>query len=151
MDISKIEKFLTIEEIKNLRIKYTHALDTNDMEAASLVFAEDAICQTDREPWNGRAEIKQGLEKAFKDFDLYKRGRYPFLHLISNHLIELNVDDTASGSCYLIDNVTEREPGENPLLLLGVYKDEYRKINGQWYITGSNLEVVWPFVNDKQK
>lgn len=149
MNNSKIEKLLTIEEIKNLRIKYAHALDKNDIEAASLVFSEDAVCQTDRDPWNGRQEIKAGLEKAFKDYDTYNRGRYPFLHLVSNHLIEINDDNTASGSCYLIDNVTEREPNENPLLLLGIYRDEYKKIDEQWFIVSSTLDVVWPFDDKK--
>ncbi|MCS3531268.1 nuclear transport factor 2 family protein [Chryseobacterium sp. JUb7] len=149
MDNRTIEKLLIIEEIRNLRIKYAHALDKNDIETASLVFSEDAICQTDREPWNGRKEIKAGLEKAFKEYDVYKRERYPFLHLVSNHLIELNDDGSASGSCYLIDSVTGREPSENPLLLLGIYRDEYKKIDEQWFITSSALDVVWPF-NDKK-
>lgn len=149
MNSEKFEKLLDIEEIRNLRIRYTHALDKNDMEAASQVFAADAVCQTDREPWNGRQEIKAGLEKAFNDYDIKKRGRYPFLHLISNHLIELNDDGTASGSCYLTDNVTERAPEESTLLLLGIYRDEYRKVDDKWFITASSLDVVWPFADEK--
>lgn len=81
MDDNRIEKLLNIEEIKNLRIRYTHALDSNDIEGASLVFAENAVCTTDREPWIGRQEIREGLEKAFRDYDTHNKGRYPFLHL----------------------------------------------------------------------
>lgn len=144
MDYTKVEKLLSIEEIKNLRIRYTYALDQNDMDGASSVFSEDAVCQTDREPWNGRQEIKEGLQKAFRDHDTKNNGRYPFLHLISNHLIEIIDDNTATGSCYLIDHVTQRRPDQSPLLLLGVYRDRYKKINDQWYITNSDLDVVWP-------
>ena len=143
MDYSKIENLLAVEEIKNLRIKYTHALDKNDMEAASLIFSEDAICQTDRNPWNGRKEIKEGLQKAFNDYDKKNMGSYPFLHIISNHWVEVT-GNTAKGSCYLLDTVTQREPEDHPLLLLGIYIDEYKKIDDKWYITKSELNVVWP-------
>lgn len=143
MDTKKIEELLTIEEIKNLRVKYTHFLDANQIEEASMLFAEDTICQTDREPWNGRAAVKEGLQKAFNDFDIAQRGRYPFLHVISNQLVELKSEDTAIGTCYLTDHVTGRPAEESTLLLLGVYRDEYKKIDGQWFIQNSSLDVVY--------
>lgn len=143
MNIDKLQQLLDIEDIKNLRIKYTHLLDANRIEEASLLFAADAICQTDREPWNGRTAIKEGLQKAFNDYDEHNKGRYPFLHVISNQWIEVIDDITAKGSCYLTDNITGRKSQESTLLLLGVYQDEYKKINGQWFIQNSSLEVVW--------
>ena len=52
--------------------------------------------------------------------------------------------DTAEGRCYLIDFETASKSDPNPLLLLGLYADSYRHIDGAWRITSSKLEVVWP-------
>jgi hypothetical protein len=144
MDISTIEKFIAIEEIKNLRIRYAHYLDSNNIEKVISLFSDDAICQTDRNPWRGRSEIKSGLEKAFSDYDQQRHGSYPFLHAITNQWIELTSPDTAEGRCYLIDLVSERNNGESPLLLLGLYSDEYKLLDGKWYINRSRLDIIWP-------
>ena len=63
---------------------------------------------------------------------------------MSNHWIELLDDDHAQGRCYLIDFATQKPAGENPLLLLGLYADEYRRVDGQWLISRTRLDVVWP-------
>jgi hypothetical protein len=145
MDLQKnIGRLLDIESIKNLRIRYTHALDSNNVDDAVAVFSEDAFCQTDRDPWIGKAAIKQGLKKAFVDYDSRNYGSYPFMHVVSNHLIELKNENKATGKCYLVDTITQRDKGVSPLLLLGVYMDEYEKIDGQWLIVKSNLNVNWP-------
>lgn len=141
--MDKIDKLLAIEEIKNLRIRYTHLLDSNQIGDITNLFSEDALCQTDREPWRGRTEIKKGLEKAFSDFDIKNETQYPFLHVVTNQHVELLGENEARGICYLTDNVTQRNKSDSTLLLLGIYKDEYKKINGQWFITKSNLDVVW--------
>lgn len=144
MSTQALEKLLKIEEIKNLRIRYAHYLDSKNFEALISLFTEDAICQTDRNPWRGREEIREGLKKAFADYDTHNHGSYPFLHAITNQWVELTGEDTAEGRCYLIDLVTQREQNVNPLLLLGIYADEYKDIDGHWYISRSRLDLAWP-------
>ena len=61
-----------------------------------------------------------------------------------NHQIVLTDKTTAQGECYLIDFVTSREQSESPLLLVGRYLDRYEKVDGQWRISHSKLDVVWP-------
>lgn len=139
-----IEKLVHTEAIKNLRIQYSHLLDTNQMERVAQLFTEDAVCQTDRTPWVGRVAIQQGLEKAFQDFDEQSHGSYPFMHAVTNHWVEITGPTTATGRCYLIDLLTERPLEERPLLLLGVYVDTYELIDGQWYIQKSLLDIAWP-------
>ena len=46
---------------------------------------------------------------------------------------------------------TASKADPNPLLLLGLYADEYRRINGQWRITHTRLEVVWPQRNSSRE
>ena len=142
-----LKTLLHIEAIKNLRIKYSHFLDTNQMDKVAALFTENAVCQTDRTPWKGRNEIQQGLEKAFADFDTRNYGSYPFLHAVTNHLVEITGPITAQGKCYLIDLLTERPVEDLPLLLLGLYVDEYELIEGTWYIAASRLDIAWPSRN----
>ncbi|WP_166219530.1 nuclear transport factor 2 family protein [Pseudomonas atagonensis] len=139
-----LDRLLTLEAIRNLRLRYCHHLDANRMDLLAKLFTEDAICQVDRGRWTGRAAITQGLSQAFAAFDTQARGAYPFLHAVSNHWIEILADDRAEGRCYLIDFATQKPAGENPLLLLGLYADEYRRIEGQWLISRTRLDVVWP-------
>jgi len=140
----KIEQLLNIEAIKNLRILYSHYLDSNRLVELTQLFTIDAIVQTDRNPWKGREEIYTGLDKAFKEYDQNNHGNYPFLHAVTNHWIELTGATTAKGRCYLIDLVTGRPKNERPLLLLGLYHDKYSLVADKWQISESRLDLVWP-------
>jgi hypothetical protein len=92
----------------------------------------------------GIEAIQSGLNDAFKLYDRDHRENYPFMHAITNHWVQLTGPDTAQGRCYLIDFETASKPDPNPLLLLGIYADEYTRIDGEWRITHTRLEVVWP-------
>ena len=144
MDNQKIEQLLHIEAIKNLRILYSHYLDSNKLKELTHLFTVDAVVQTDRDPWCGREGIYAGLDKAFKDYDKSNHGNYPFLHAITNHWVEITGPTTAQGRCYLIDLVTGRPKNESPFLLLGLYADEYVLIGEKWQISKSRLDLVWP-------
>lgn len=50
----------------------------------------------------------------------------------------------ATGACYLLDFVSDRPQAQHPFLLLGRYIDQYVKVNGEWRIAHSELDVVWP-------
>lgn len=144
MNTGEINKLIAKEEIKNLRIRYAHYLDSNNLAALAELFTTDAICQTDRTPWRGREEIREGLTIAVADYDKHNHGNYPFMHAIMNQWVELTGENTAEGRCYLIDLVTQRPIEESTLLLLGVYADEYKFIEGKWYISRSRLDLIWP-------
>ena len=53
-------------------------------------------------------------------------------------------ENHAHGSCYLLDFVTDRAASQHPFLLLGHYVDHYVRINGEWRIAHTALDVVWP-------
>jgi len=141
---TEIKALLDREEIRDLRIMYAHHLDSNNFAALDQVFSEDAVVEVTVGKMEGIAAIRAGLNDAFKLFDRDDHGSYPFMHAITNHWVKLTGPDSAQGRCYLIDFETASKPDPNPLLLLGLYADEYRRINGQWRITSTRLEVVWP-------
>lgn len=143
MDI-KLKALLDREEIRALRTLYAHHLDSNNIAALDQVFSADAVVQVTVGNMHGIDAIRTGLAEAFTLFDRDKQGSYPFMHAIVNHWIQLTGPDTAQGRCYLIDFETASKPDPNPLLLLGLYADQYQRIDGEWRITHTRLEVVWP-------
>lgn len=139
-----IKCLLDREEIRNLRTLYSHHLDSNNIAALDQVFAADAVVEVTVGKMEGIDAIRAGLDGAFKLYDRDHRGSYPFMHAIANHWVKLTGPDSAEGRCYLIDFETASKPDPNPLLLLGLYADQYRRIDGEWRITSTRLEVVWP-------
>lgn len=149
MDI-KLKALLDREEIRALRTLYAHHLDSNNIAALDQVFSADAVVEVTVGKMQGIDAIRAGLAEAFTLFDRDKQGSYPFMHAIVNHWIQLTGPDTAQGRCYLIDFETASKPDPNPLLLLGLYADQYQRIDGEWRITHTRLEVVWPERNTRE-
>ncbi|KMN08762.1 MULTISPECIES: nuclear transport factor 2 family protein [Pseudomonas] len=149
MDI-KLKALLDREEIRALRTLYAHHLDSNNIAALDQVFSADAVVEVTVGKMQGIDAIRAGLAEAFTLFDRDKQGSYPFMHAIVNHWIQLTGPDTAQGRCYLIDFETASKPDPNPLLLLGLYADQYQRIDGEWRITHTRLEVVWPERNARE-
>jgi hypothetical protein len=139
-----VKELLDREEIRNLRTLYAHHLDSNNIDALHQVFSDDAVVEVTVGKMEGIEAIKEGLRQAFNLYDRDLRGSYPFLHAIANHWVKLTGPDTAIGRCYLIDFETASKSDPNPLLLLGLYADEYQRTDGEWRITRTRLEVVWP-------
>lgn len=142
----KVQKLIDLEEIKNLRIKYAHFLDSNSIAELSEVFAVDAVVNVGQGEMQGREAIQAGLAQAFAQYDREQHGTHPFLHAVTNQWVELIDADTAQGRCYLLDlhTVTNTNAQRDQWILLGMYADEYRRIDGRWYITRSRLDVAWP-------
>ncbi|MRX10085.1 nuclear transport factor 2 family protein [Pseudoduganella sp. FT25W] len=139
-----VQKLLDLEEIKNLRMLYGHYLDSNSLTELAELFAPDAVCNFGAGDIHGREAIRDGLAKAFIEYDVERHGSYPFLHAVTNQWVEIVDADTAQGRCYLLDLHTVSKPGRDPWILLGMYADEYQRIDGRWYIARSQLDVVWP-------
>jgi hypothetical protein len=123
--MERIERLLAIEEIRNLRIKYAHLLDTNNTGLLGELFTADAICDAGRGQWEGRATIVDGMSAAFAEYDRAHTGLYPFHHVITNHWVECTGPGTAEGRAYLVDVQTGQD--QDRWILLGTYADEYRR------------------------
>lgn len=136
-------KLLDIEQIKNLRVLYSHYLDSADVDNLVSLFTEDAVCDFGRGIWRGREELRRNFIEVHQHFDTNNKGSYPYLHAVTNHWVEITGEDSAEGRCYLLDYVTA-DPAKSPLLLLGVYADEYRKTEAGWRISRSRIDFVWP-------
>lgn len=140
----RISDLLDREEIRNLRQHYSQLLDSNNAERMGEVFTENAEVVVTVGSMKGLAAIKQSLSDAYQQFDSQKRAHFPFIHAITNHNVTITGENTAIGSCYLLDLVTDRPSAAHPFLLLGRYEDEYVRVNGEWRIAKTALDVVWP-------
>ncbi|MBB3386203.1 MULTISPECIES: nuclear transport factor 2 family protein [unclassified Rhizobium] len=138
----QLQRLLDIEEIRSLRIRYSHVLDSGKVEGFHNVFADDAVVAVTVGKMEGIEAIKTGLAEAYETFDYRKARNYPFLHAVTNHAVTITSSSEAEGLCYLLDWVTGREKG-HPVLLLGLYSDKYRRENGKWKIYHTQLDVIW--------
>ena len=142
--MTELEEFLEIERIKKLRILYSHYFDSNDLDRMVDLFTDDVICEFGPYGvWHGKAEMRKNYEDVHAHWDKLKRGPYPYMHITTNHWVEITGPESAEGRCYLIDTVTADQE-RNALLLLGIYDDEYKKVAGKWKIHRTRLDFVWP-------
>lgn len=145
----KLDELLAIEEIKNLRLAYSAYFDSQDIEKLGTIFAEDAVCEFDDEyggDWVGREAIKANYAAVAEQVGT----PYNAIHAVTNPWIQLTGKGTATGRWYLLDILTRQgaltsQGGHaNPLLYVGIYEDEYRKVDGTWLISRVKLSFLWP-------
>lgn len=141
--MTDIEALVEIEKIKKLRILYSHYFDSNDLDSLAALFTDDVVCEFGvHGTWIGKEELRKNYKAVHTEMDKLKNGSYPYLHVTTNHWVEIKTPDSAEGRCYLIDMVTHF--ANSPLLLLGIYDDEYKKMNGTWKIHRTRLDYLWP-------
>lgn len=139
-----VEELLDIEEIRQLRSLYSHYFDGREVDNLANLFTEDAVCEFGPNyggDWVGRDTIRANYARQHERTEGLTHA---FLHSVTNPWVELTGSDTARGRCYLLDINTRMAPGENPLMLLGVYVDDYRKVEGRWYIERTRIDFLWP-------
>lgn len=146
---SRLDELLAIEEIKNLRHAYSAYFDSQDFDGLASIFAEDAVCEFAEEyggDWVGRETIRANYAAVAEQVG----APYSAIHAVTNPWIELTGEDSAKGRWYLIEFLTQqgqmttRGGHDNPLFYLGIYQDEYTKVDGTWFISRVKLEFLWP-------
>ncbi len=135
-----IQELIEREEIKELRIQYSHYFDSGEIDKLADLFTEDAVCEFDEAhggTWVGKETIR-------KNYAQYKSNNpFSYLHASTNPLIRMLGPDEANGRWYLIDLVFS-DDNNNPIGLLGIYDDAYRKVNGKWKIDKTRIDFLWP-------
>jgi hypothetical protein len=136
-----IQEYLEIEAIKKLRVLYSQYFDGHQIDEMAMLFAEDAVCEFSGDlpygDWVGRDEIRE----KYRGVPAPGSNPFSFMHASTNGWVELTGPDTATGQFYLLDLGLGTNP--NPLGLIGVYKDEYKKINGEWFIAKTRIDHIW--------
>lgn len=142
-----LQELNDLEDIRNLRLDYTHHFDGGDLDALLDLYTEDAVTDFGvMGVWSGKAEMRAGWLPYFEaraGAPRYTYGR----HAVTNPRIEIDGDD-AVADWFLIDiSYFERHstvPRENPVVLYGTYVDLCKRIDGVWKLTRTTLHFQWP-------
>ncbi len=125
LDGEKLQWLVDIEEIKQLKARYTIACDDNyQPDVLAELFTEDAI-------WDGGfmgyAEGREGIREFFANASNVVGFA---VHGVSNPLIEINADE-ASGRWYLLQPMTIKG-GEQAFWFAAQYEDTYVRTADGW-------------------
>ncbi len=144
MDLSA-ESLLAIEEIKHVKYLYSHLYDGGDVEEAIKLFTEDAVCEFGPRygDWIGRNQIFEKYSGIWANNRANGGLPYEVLHAFTNPHIVLTGPETAEGWWYLLE-FTTKVGAEKPPRIFGVYRDEYRKVEGAWKIARMRVDFLWP-------
>ncbi|MFT7221040.1 MAG: hypothetical protein ACI8Z1_002661 [Candidatus Azotimanducaceae bacterium] len=137
-----LEDMLEKENIKELRIKYSHFFDGKQIDDLADLFTADAVCEFGPDyggDWVGKDTIKEN----FRSYAEREGPSFGVLHAVTNPLITLIDSHTAHGRWYLHD-LNAQEGVTNPLILYGVYDDVYKKVFGKWLIYRTRIDFLWP-------
>jgi len=142
-EIARIRRLLTEDDIRKVKLLYSQLMDAGRIDELAELFTEDAVCVFGNfGDWHGRDAIRSG----FADVDRDHHGGVPFhaMHATTDHWVELTGPDTAIGRSYLIDLITNTPAEGQPIVVLGVYDEAYRRVDGTWQIERCVLQFLWP-------
>ncbi len=145
-EIKRLRELLDIEEIRKVGVLYSQYLDSDYLEELAELFTEDAVCEFGPYgQWVGRKTIYDNYVQVERTSGP-NPGSKPFqaMHANTNHWVEITGPDRAVGRRYLLDLLTNRKAEEHPFIWLAVYDEEYRKVRGEWKISRSTIQFLWP-------
>lgn len=144
-----LDELLALEEIRSLRAEYSAHFDSHSVDALAALFTEDAVCEFGQYgEWRGRETIRENYAKVIGAI----KAPFDTLHVATNPFIRVTGPTTAVGRWYLVDLLARQTPGvfeskgghDDPLIYLGMYEDDYRKVDGRWRIAHVKLHFLWP-------
>ena len=134
---TRISRLEAIEAIKSLKARYWYCCDHKDVEGVRDCFLDGPV-EIHYDGPVGLVHHRDELYEVFKDV-----GCQP--HIVEMHHggspnIEVHAQDHASGRWGLVYHLTNTE-----LMTLsvvgGYYDDEYRRIDGRWWISKARFRV----------
>jgi ketosteroid isomerase-like protein len=142
-EIARLRRLLVEDDIRKVKLLYSQLMDAGRIDELAEIFTEDAVCVFGKfGEWHGRDEIRTNFAKV----DAEHHDGIPFyaLHATTDHWVEVTGPDSAIGRSYLIDIVTETPSDGEPIVVVGVYDETYRKVDGNWQIARCVLQFLWP-------
>lgn len=137
-----VEELIEIEDIRKLRVMWSHYYDSGDVENLANLFTEDGVCEFSEKyggHWVGRDQIRENYYKYAPAEQLSYSG----FHAATNVWINVLSATEAIGRWYILD-FSFKDADTNPVSLFGVYDDTYRKVDREWKIERAILHFLWP-------
>ena len=124
-----LQRLVARDEIRDLAIRYAHALDLRDMDALIQLFVDDV--QVGREA-RGREALRRSFEEQLRAIGIS-------ILFVGNHLIEFQDDSHARGRVYCRGEIQE---GERWITQAIQYRDQYEQRGGRWYFV-RRKHLLW--------
>lgn len=124
------------EEIIDLAIRYTWALDTKNLEDLRNVFTPDATADLRGVPCDGVDAIIARIGGAIERLDATQ-------HLLGNHQATIDAD-VGTHRCHLQSQhvLTDTEGGDN-FIVGGYYEDQVIRTDQGWRIKHRLMRQTW--------
>jgi hypothetical protein len=141
---ARLRRLEAIEEIKQLKYKYQRFLDTKEWDLLAETFTSNAI--TDYSDGQYRFEGLDNIMAFLRSSPLGEDRIFIGVHHVHHPEIRLTSDTTATGIWAMYTYMVNKKQ-KSGLRILGYYRDEYVKVNGQWKISFMGydriLEETW--------
>ena len=135
--MSGTERLEALADIGQLAARYAIALDGRDASAWAALYVPDVRVGP---PIEGAG--RTALEQWFRAKCSYW---YRSMHLIGAHQIDLDGPDRATG---LVQCRVEQEIGERWMTTAFLYRDSYRRSDGQWLFEHRHGMPIWCYSQD---
>jgi hypothetical protein len=124
-----LEELVARDRIQQLAVRYALAVDGKDLDGIAALFVEDVD--------NGRYGPGREGVKTFYDHVL--RQFHCSMHLVANHVIDVDDEDHAHGVvyCRAQHHVLDPEHWFDQAL---AYWDTYERVNGDWFFRRRRLK-----------
>ena len=133
----RLQRLEDIEDIKMLKARYCDRCDDGyDADGIAGLMTDDAVWDggTSFAVVRGREEIRAHFQRA--------AGRVTMArHQVMNPVIEVD-GDTATGQWLLFQPCTDASI-DGAAWLAATYRDEYRRVDGQWLISHTGIDVAF--------
>ncbi|GLV26900.1 nuclear transport factor 2 family protein [Sphingobium sp. Cam5-1] len=138
-----LQQLSDFEDIRTLKHRYLHAIDTADIDTLRTLFVEDARIDFRgglyRLALEGREEILKFFVNGFHSGMIAAHnGHAP--------IITLTGDNEATGKWYMSDIVYQLETDRSCLSGAAFYQDTYRREGDQWKIATSEYDRLFESV-----
>lgn len=147
-----LQRLVDLEDIRKLHLDYAAYNEMLDVEGLMALFTDDAVLTYPKDyggEWRGAETIRENFTYWMKQ----EKAPFNALYVLTNPNLTITSPTTAHGRWTFTNYLTRQDEsgqlvtvgGKNqPLFILGMYEDEYRKVNGQWKISSVKLILFWP-------
>jgi hypothetical protein len=135
---SRLDRVVAEAEIRNLAAQFSDAVNYNDPDAFSALWAADSVWEIG-EPYvsqaNGRAEILALLRRLRQSWDF-------FVQLTHSGVIEFQTTNVATGR-WSVREVARSPDGAQSYDNLGTYVDCLESAEGVWRFASRSYQYIW--------
>ena len=127
------------QEIADLCVRYTYALDRKDWESVRACFTDDPVFVHPGGRVEGADGIVERARRALEPLDASQ-------HLLGNVLVEMDEDhvDSATSICYFqAQHVRAGTAGGDTYIIAGSYADRLARTNKGWRIAHRDQVYLW--------